>query len=110
MASKGRGPVSIAVVCEAEADQETACDLADRVLLEDVPGVGKTTLGKGIARVFDVDFARVQFTPDLLPSDILGTQILNPREGTWRWRWAPSWPLKGSIKLAPPVPCPRSPR
>lgn len=45
------------------------------VLLEDVPGVGKTTLAKGIARAFEVDFARVQFTPNLLPSDILGTQI-----------------------------------
>lgn len=53
------------------------------VLLEDVPGVGKTTLAKGISRVFRTEFARVQFTPDLLPSDILGGQILNPREGTF---------------------------
>ena len=59
------------------------------VLLEDVPGVGKTTLAKGIARVFDVEFARVQFTPDLLPSDILGTQILNPREGTFSFHKGP---------------------
>jgi MoxR-like ATPase len=59
------------------------------VLLEDVPGVGKTTLAKGIARVFDVKFARVQFTPDLLPSDILGTQILNPREGTFSFHEGP---------------------
>jgi MoxR-like ATPase len=59
------------------------------VLLEDVPGVGKTTLAKGIARAFEVDFARVQFTPDLLPSDILGTQILNPREGTFSFHKGP---------------------
>ena len=59
------------------------------VLLEDVPGVGKTTLAKGVARVFDVAFARVQFTPDLLPSDILGTQILNPREGTLSFHRGP---------------------
>jgi MoxR-like ATPase len=59
------------------------------VLLEDVPGVGKTTLAKGIARAFDVAFARVQFTPDLLPSDILGTQVLNPREGTFSFHRGP---------------------
>jgi MoxR-like ATPase len=59
------------------------------VLLEDVPGVGKTTLAKGLARAFDVSFARVQFTPDLLPSDILGTQILNPREGTLSFHRGP---------------------
>ncbi|MDP9035558.1 MAG: MoxR family ATPase [Myxococcota bacterium] len=59
------------------------------VLLEDVPGVGKTTLAKGIARVFDVEFVRVQFTPDLLPGDILGTQILNPREGTFSFHKGP---------------------
>jgi MoxR-like ATPase len=59
------------------------------VLLEDVPGVGKTTLAKGVARAFDVDFARVQFTPDLLPTDILGTQVLNPREGTFSFHKGP---------------------
>jgi MoxR-like ATPase len=59
------------------------------VLLEDVPGVGKTTLAKAIARVFEVDFARVQFTPDLLPSDILGAQVLNPREGTFSFHQGP---------------------
>ena len=59
------------------------------MLLEDVPGVGKTTLAKGLARAFDVSFARVQFTPDLLPSDILGTQILNPREGTLSFHRGP---------------------
>ena len=56
------------------------------VLVEDVPGVGKTTLAKAVARVFAIDFARVQFTPDLLPSDILGTQVLNPREGTFSFQ------------------------
>ena len=59
------------------------------VLLEDVPGVGKTTLAKALAKVFSVDFARVQFTPDLLPADILGAEILNPREGTFRFRPGP---------------------
>ena len=59
------------------------------VLLEDVPGVGKTTLAKGVAKLFAVDFARVQFTPDLLPSDILGSQHLNPREGSLTFHKGP---------------------
>lgn len=59
------------------------------VLLEDVPGVGKTTLSKALARVLNMEFSRVQFTPDLLPSDILGTSVLNPKEGTFRFHEGP---------------------
>ena len=59
------------------------------VLLEDVPGVGKTTLAKGLARLFDMSFSRIQFTPDLLPSDILGGQVLNPKEGTFSFHRGP---------------------
>lgn len=50
------------------------------VLIEDVPGVGKTTLAKAVARSLDCSFSRVQFTPDLLPSDILGVSIYNQKE------------------------------
>ena len=59
------------------------------VLIEDVPGVGKTTLAKTLAASVDVEFQRVQFTPDLLPSDILGSSIYNPADGTFRFRRGP---------------------
>jgi MoxR-like ATPase len=59
------------------------------VLIEDVPGVGKTTLAKTLARTFRATFTRVQFTPDLLPSDILGAQVLHPRDGTFSFHRGP---------------------
>ncbi len=59
------------------------------ILLDDVPGVGKTTLAKALARLVDAKFNRVQFTPDLLPADILGTNIYNPREGSFQFRPGP---------------------
>jgi len=59
------------------------------VLVEDVPGVGKTTLAKAFARSVQVTFTRVQFTPDLLPTDILGSQVLNAKEGTFSFQRGP---------------------
>jgi len=59
------------------------------VLLEDVPGVGKTTLAKSLAKTIGGEFKRIQFTPDLLPTDILGSSIYNPKEGTFFFKQGP---------------------
>lgn len=59
------------------------------VLMEDVPGVGKTTLAKALAKSISGDFKRVQFTPDLLPTDILGSSIYNPKDGSFTFKKGP---------------------
>lgn len=59
------------------------------LLMEDVPGVGKTTLAKALAKSISGDFHRVQFTPDLLPADIVGTSIYNPRDACFEFRKGP---------------------
>jgi len=56
------------------------------VLLEDVPGTGKTVLAKALAKSFDCDFSRVQFTPDLLPSELTGINFYNPKSGDFTFR------------------------
>lgn len=58
-------------------------------LLEDVPGVGKTTLAKALATTFSGDFRRIQFTPDLLPTDILGSSIYSPKSGEFDFKPGP---------------------
>jgi len=58
-------------------------------LLEDVPGTGKTTLAKSIARSIEGIFRRIQFTPDLLPADITGSSYYNPRDGIFEYREGP---------------------
>jgi MoxR-like ATPase len=66
------------------------CLLAEgHLLIEDVPGVGKTTLAHSLARVFDCSFRRIQFTSDLLPSDILGVSVFNQAGQSFDFRKGP---------------------
>ena len=56
------------------------------LLVEDVPGVGKTTMAKALARSFDLDWRRIQFTPDLLPSDVTGASVYDREAGSFSFR------------------------
>ncbi|MCH2181174.1 MAG: MoxR family ATPase [Mariniblastus sp.] len=77
----------------------------EHVLLEDVPGVGKTLMGKALAKSVSGDFCRIQFTPDLLPSDIVGSSIFNSRDSQFEFVPGPvfnHFVLADEINRAPP--------
>jgi MoxR-like ATPase len=80
--------------------------LADgHVLLEDYPGLAKTLAARSFAQVLDVEFARIQFTPDLMPSDVTGSSIWNQRDGDFEFRPGPIFTnllLSDEINRAPP--------
>jgi MoxR-like ATPase len=80
--------------------------LADgHVLIEDFPGLAKTLIARSFAQVFDMGFARIQFTPDLMPSDVTGSSIFNQRSGEFEFRPGPIFTnllLGDEINRAPP--------
>jgi MoxR-like ATPase len=90
----------------AETKLALTCLVArGHLLLEDVPGVGKTTLAEGLARSFGLSFARVQFTADLLPSDILGATVFLQAKGAFEFKKGPIFHqvvLADELNRAPP--------
>ena len=67
----------------------TALFAGGHVLMDDVPGVGKTTLAKALAFTAGMEFSRIQFTPDLLPADIIGASVYSPKDGSFSFRRGP---------------------
>jgi MoxR-like ATPase len=84
---------NLARVVHAPADTLRLIVLAlvaeGHVIVEDFPGVGKTMLAKSLARSLDLDFSRIQFTPDLLPSDVTGVNVFNQRTNEFEFRSGP---------------------
>jgi MoxR-like ATPase len=75
------------------------------VLIEDFPGLAKTLIARSFAQAFDMKFARIQFTPDLMPSDVTGSSIFNQRAGDFEFRPGPIFTnllLGDEINRAPP--------
>ena len=83
--------IQLAIVGKDEVIEQTLAALfsAGHVLVEDVPGIGKTTLARSLAYSLDCDFRRIQFTPDLMPSDITGIHYYNQRSGDFEFRPGP---------------------
>ena len=77
----------------------------EHMLLEDVPGVGKTLVAKALAKSVDADFCRIQFTPDLLPSDIVGSSVYDSKTGEFTFNHGPIFAnivLADEINRTPP--------
>ncbi len=99
MAARVRENVSRVIVGREQVlDYTLAAILSEgHILLDDVPGLGKTMLAKSFARSIDCSFRRIQFTPDLLPSDVTGVNIYNQKTGEFEFR---AGPLLAQLVLA----------
>jgi len=88
-----RLPANIETVFLGKSDVVRQCCVGllagGHLLIEDVPGVGKTVLARALAKSLDLSFARIQFTPDLLPSDILGVSIYEQKTGAFDFKKGP---------------------
>lgn len=91
IASKIRDNIEKVIIGKSEVIDLVLVSLFSNghVLLEDVPGLGKTMLAKSLAKSIDSDFARVQFTPDLLPTDLIGVSVYNQKEGEFVFKKGP---------------------
>jgi len=91
--------VQSAVIADRSFLEEVLTGLLARghVLLEDVPGVGKTLTARSLATALGLEFSRVQFTPDLLPADVTGTNVYDERDGTFEFS---EGPIFGNVVLA----------
>ena len=75
---------------EAQIRQAVACILSGgHLLIEDLPGMGKTTLAHALAQVFGLDYQRVQFTSDMLPADIIGVSVFDPQQTDFQFKAGP---------------------
>jgi MoxR-like ATPase len=85
------GELTKAVMGQEEAARQilTAMIVRGHVLLEGVPGTGKTLMAKALAAMTDATFRRIQFTPDLMPSDVTGTNVYNPSRGEFSFAQGP---------------------
>ena len=83
--------VSRVIVGKEDAIKLVLCAILSRghILLEDVPGTGKTVMAKSLAKSLDADFARIQFTPDLLPTDVTGLSIWDAKAGEFTFKPGP---------------------
>ncbi len=100
---------NVAQVVLGKQDVAKLCLVAlfagEHVLLEDVPGVGKTLMGKALSRSVDGNFCRIQFTPDLLPSDIVGSSVFDTKNSEFVFNRGPifsNFVLADEINRAPP--------
>ncbi|MFB6203503.1 MAG: AAA family ATPase [Candidatus Nanohaloarchaea archaeon] len=99
--------VSGAVIADEEFLETVLTGIVAKghVLIQDVPGTGKTLTARSLARSMDLSFNRIQFTPDLLPSDITGTHVYSKQEGSFEFREGPIFSnivLADEINRAPP--------